>query len=70
MENGFISSVSLLLFLFLFLPSPSLSSPLLSLLSLFFLSLEDGTKFPTRIDVPLNPSTINEEEVTQKFLAT
>ena len=40
----FISSVSLLSFLFLFLPFPSLSSPLLSLLSLFYLSLGDDTK--------------------------
>ena len=31
-------------FLFLFLPCPSLSSPLLSLLSLFSLSLGDDTK--------------------------
>ena len=40
----FISSVSSLPFLFLFLPCPSLSSPLLSLLSLFSLSLGDDTK--------------------------
>ena len=40
----FISSVSSLSFLFLFLPCPSLSSPLLSLLSLFSLSLGDDTK--------------------------
>ena len=40
----FISSVSLLSFLFHFLPCPSLSSPLLSLLSLFSLSLGDNTK--------------------------
>ena len=37
MGDVFISSVSSLSFLFLFLPCPSLSSPLLSLLSLFFL---------------------------------
>ena len=36
--------VLFLLFLFLFLPYPSLSSPLLSLLSLFSLSLGDDTK--------------------------
>ena len=42
--NVFISSVSSLSFLFLFLPCPSLSSPLLSLLSLFSLSLGDDTK--------------------------
>ena len=40
----FISSVSSLSFLFLFLPCPSLSSPLLNLLSLFCLSLGDDTK--------------------------
>ena len=39
-----ISSESSLLFIFLFLPCPSLSSPLLSLLSLFSLSLGDNTK--------------------------
>ena len=58
--NVFISSVSSLSFLFLFLHSPSLSSPLLSLLSLFSLSLGDDTKWPTRVDVSLNPNTINE----------
>ena len=42
--NIFISSVSSLSFLSLFLPNPSLSSPLLSLLSLFSLSLGDDTK--------------------------
>ena len=42
--NVFISSLSSLSFLFLFLPCLSLSSPLLSLLSFFFLSLEDDTK--------------------------
>ena len=46
-------------FLFLFLPCPSLSSPLLSLLSLFSLSLGDDTKWPSRVDVSLNPNTIN-----------
>ena len=40
----FYSSVSSLSFLFLFLPCPFLSSPLLSLLSLFSLSLGDDTK--------------------------
>ena len=38
-EGVFISSVSTLSFIFLFLPCPSLSSPLLSLLFLFSLSL-------------------------------
>ena len=42
--NVVISSVSSLYFIFLFLPHPSLSSSLLSLLSLFCLSLEDDTK--------------------------
>ena len=42
--NIFISSVSSLSFLFLFLPCSSLSSLLLSLLSLFSLSLGDDTK--------------------------
>ena len=45
-------------FLFLFLPCPSLSSPLLSLLSFFSLSLGDDTKWPTRVDVSLNPNSI------------
>ena len=54
----FISSVSSLSFLFLFLPCPSLSSPLLSLLSLFSLSLGDDTKWPSRVDMSLNPNTI------------
>ena len=43
-----------------FLPCPSLSSLLLSLLSLFSLSLGDNTKWPTRVDVSLNPNTINQ----------
>ena len=43
-----------------FLPCPSLSSLLLSLLSLFSLSLGDDTKWPTRVDVSLNPNTINQ----------
>ena len=41
------------------LPCPSLSSLLLSLLSLFSLSLGDNTKWPTRVDMSLNPNTIN-----------
>ena len=57
--NILISSVSSLSFLFLFLPCPSLLSPLLSLLSLFSLSLGDDTKWPTRVDV-LNLNTINQ----------
>ena len=40
----FISSVSSLSSIFLFLRCPSLSSPLLSILSLFSLSLGDDTK--------------------------
>ena len=59
MGNVFISSVFSLSFLFLFLPCPSLSSLLLSLLSLFSLSLGDDTKWPTRVNVSLNPNTIN-----------
>ena len=55
----FLSSVSSLSFLFLFLPVPSLSSTLLSLLSLFSLSLEDDIKWPTRVGMSLNPNTIN-----------
>ena len=46
-------------FLILFLPFPSFSSPPLTLLSLFSLSLGDDTKWPTRVDVSLNPNTIN-----------
>ena len=42
----FISSVSSLSFLFLFLLCPSLSSHLLSILSIFSLSLGDDTKWP------------------------
>ena len=52
--------VSSLSFLFLFLLWPSLSFPLLSLLSLFPLSLGDNTKWPTRVDVSLNPNTNNQ----------
>ena len=43
---------------FSFLTSPSLLSPLLSLLSLFSLSLGDDSKWPTRVGVSLNPNTI------------
>ena len=53
----FISSVSSLSFIFLFLPCPSLSS---LLLSLFSLSLGDDTKWPTRVDMSLNPNTISQ----------
>ena len=49
--NVFISSVSSLSFLFLFLPCPSLSSPLLSLLSLFSLSLGDEQNDPQGLTV-------------------
>ena len=64
----FISSVFFSLsFLFLFLTCPSLSSPLLSFLSLFFLSLGDSTKWPKRVDVTLNPNIIN-QSVSQKVI--
>ena len=59
----FISSVSTLSFLFLFLPCPSLPSPLLSILSLFSLFLGDDTKWPTRVDVSLNPNSINNHKI-------
>ena len=42
-----------------FFPSLFFSSLLLSLLSLSSLSLGDDTKWPTRVDVSLNPNTIN-----------
>ena len=54
-----ISSVHSLSFISLFLPYPSISSSLLSLLSLFSLSLEDDTKRPAWADVLLNSNTIN-----------
>ena len=46
----------------LFLPYPAFSSPLLPvyLLSLFSLSLGDNTKWPTRVDMSLNPNTVNQ----------
>ena len=47
-------------FLFLFLPCSSFSSLLLSLLSLFSLSLGDNTELTTRVDVSLNHNTINQ----------
>ena len=48
-------------FIFLFLPCPSLLSPLQSLLSLFSLAMEDDTKWPTRINVSVNPDTVKEK---------
>ena len=45
---------------FSFLPWPSLSSPLLSLLYLFSLSLGDDTKGPTRVDMSLNRNSIDQ----------
>ena len=61
--NVFISSVSSVSFLFLFLPCPSLSSPLLYLLCLFSFSLGDDPQWPTRVDVSLNPNTINQKHL-------
>ena len=46
---------------FSLLSCPSLSSPLLSLLSLFPLSLGDDTKWPTRVHVSLNPNSISKK---------
>ena len=43
-----------------FFPVPLMTSLLLSLLSLFSLSLGDDTKWPTRVDVSLNPNLINQ----------
>ena len=60
----FIFSVSSLSFLFLVLPCPTLSSLLLSLLSLFSLSLGDDTKWPTRVDVSFSPNTIKKDAQT------
>ena len=65
----FFFSVSLLSFIFLLLPCPFLSSPLLSLLILFFLALGEDTKWHTRIDVSLNPSTIN-QSINQSIMWT
>ena len=59
-EFLFTSSLS---FLYLFLPCPSLSSPLLSHLSLISPSLGDDTKWPTWVDVLLNPNTIKESNL-------
>ena len=67
MGNVSISSVSSLLFLFLFLPCPSLPSLPLFLLPLFSLSLGEGTKLPTRVDVTLNPSTMNTKVYNHKI---
>ena len=66
----FISSVSSLSFLFPFLPCPSLPSPLLSILSLFSLFLGDDTKWPTRVDVSLNPNSINQVWIGAKKYST
>ena len=41
-------------------PQPSLSYPLLSFLSLFSLSLGDDTKWPRRVAVSLNSSTVSQ----------
>ena len=51
---------------FRFCPAPSLSSPLQSLLSLFSLSLGEDPKWPTRVDVSLNPNTINQRSMMLK----
>ena len=55
-----------LLYHFVFLCCPSLSS-LLSLLYFFSLSLGDDTKLPTRVDVSLNPNTINQSIKNWQF---
>ena len=60
--------VSLLSFLFPFLPYSSLSSLLLSLLSLFSFSLGDDTKWPTRVDMSLNPNTNSWRLIIKYFL--
>ena len=57
--NVFVSSNSSLSF---FLPRPSFSSPLLSHLSLYYLfsfSQGDNTEWPTKVDISVNPNTIN-----------
>ena len=66
LAGGKITGVMLLFLLFvLFLsfpssfPIPLFSSPL-SLLCLFSLSLGHDTKWPTRVDVSLNPNTVNQ----------
>ena len=51
---------SLTLFHLPLIPYPSLSSSLLSLLSLFSLSLGDNTKWSTRVDMSLNTNTVNQ----------
>ena len=56
-----------LFLLFLFLLCPSLSSFLLSLLSLFSLSLGDDTKWPTRVDVSFNPNTIDQWDCLSQY---
>ena len=53
--------------LFSFLPCSSLLS---SLLSLFSLSLGDDTKWTTRVDVSLNPNTINGPHQAKRCLWT
>ena len=59
------------MFLFLlflhFHSCPSLSSLLLSLLSLFSLSLGDETKWSTRVDVSLSPNTIKQSTARSSF---
>ena len=52
---------------FTFIPCPSLSSFLLSLLSLFSLSLGDDTKWPTKVDVSLNPNTKKKKKILPKL---
>ena len=57
-------SCSVTFFISFLLPYPPLSSPLLSLLSLFSLSLGDDTKWPTMVDVSINPTqSINQSIV-------
>ena len=66
-RGNFISSVFSLSFLFLFLTCPTLSSLLLSLLFLFFLSLGDDTKWPTRVEGSLNSNTIKKPRPIGQF---